>query len=67
MLRANVDPELLAYATGAATKRISSTTALATNVAKNMATSRQIVSNHDLKHAAGQTRCRTERSELCMP
>ena len=53
--RANVHRKLPARA---ATKRISKVIALATkcvNVAKNMATTRYIVSNHDAKHAAGQT------------
>jgi hypothetical protein len=51
-------PNCQPYAARAATKRISSTTALAmkcANVPRNMATSRQIVPNHDAKHAAAQT------------
>ncbi len=55
--RANVHPKLSAYSTRAPKKRICSTTDLATkcaNVARNMATARHIVRNHDAKHAAAQ-------------
>ena len=58
ILRAKVLTELSAYATRAATERISTTTALGTmsaSIPRDVATSRPNVPNHDAKHAAGRT------------
>jgi len=55
ILRANVHPKLSTYAIRSPKKRRCSTIDLATkcaNVARNMATTRQIVRNHDARHAA---------------
>ena len=57
ILRVNVHPKLSAYAIRSPKKRRCSTIDLATkcaNVAENMATSRRIVRNHDVKHAVAQ-------------
>ncbi len=66
--RANVHPKLSAYSTRAPKKRIGSTTDLATkcaNVARNMATARHIVRNHDEKHAAALENHQTARIFEC--